>query len=300
MENVNIQLGIAPIGWSNDELLSLGGEISFEQCISEMALSGFTGCEIGVKFPKDIAVLKKQLSLRNLQVCNHWFCFELTTKSLKENRQNFEAHLDFLGALNANIVGGGETGNSCQSAEGVPVLEGKGMLNSAQEWQDYNYKMNELGKIALDRGFRMCYHHHMGAIIQTMEETDKLLDGTDPKYVSLNYDCAHFAFSGDDPVVAFQKYLPRIGHIHIKDIRPERLQRVKDERMSYLQAVAAGVFTVPGDPSGSLDLDAIFKMLKESDYKGWLVIEADQDPDEANPFEYALIARKYIKDKLGI
>ncbi len=296
----NIQLGIAPINWTNDDMPELGAENTFEQCISEMALAGFTGCEVGNKFTRDIATLKKALSLRDLQICNQWNSYELTTKSLEENKKSFTQLLDFLETMGAKVIGGGETGNSCQGKKDVPVLEGKGMLNSNEEWKNFTYGLNELGKIARDRGIKLAFHHHMGTCIQTREETERMLNETDPENVYLNYDCGHFYFAGEDPVACLEQFISRTAHIHLKDIRPKVLQQVKDKRMSFLDAVKDGVFTVPGDEEGCIDFHALVAVIKKNDYKGWMVVEAEQDPAKANPLEYALIARQYIRKVTGL
>lgn len=299
MKASHIQLGIAPIGWTNDDLPELGGEITFEQCISEMALAGFTGCEVGNKYPKDPAVLKPYLDIRGLQICNQWFSYELTSKSLEENSRNFEQLLDFLGAMGTSIIGGGETGTSCQG-QPVPVFDNKGVLADDQAWDSFTQGLNALGKIAHERGFKLAFHHHMGTVVQSLAETKRMLDMTDPEYVWLNYDCGHFHFAGEDPVEALEQVISRVAHVHIKDVRPAVLQRVHDEQWSFLKAVKNGVFTVPGDPDGCIDFPAIFELLDQHDYKGWMVVEAEQDPAKANPFEYATIARKYIREQAGL
>ncbi|KAA6439449.1 myo-inosose-2 dehydratase [Dyadobacter flavalbus] len=296
----NIKLGVAPIIWTNDDMPELGGENTFEQCVSEMALAGFTGCEVGNKFPRDVNILKKALDLRGLQICNQWNSYELTTKSFAENRENFIKLLDFLEIMGTKVIGGGETGNSCQGQMTVPVFEGKGLLNTSEEWNSFTFGLNELGKIARDRGLKLAFHHHMGTCIQTLEETDRLLHETDPENVFLNYDCGHFYFAGEDPVAALQKYIGRTAHIHLKDVRQHILQSVHDDRLSFLSAVKKGVFTVPGDPEGCIDFPALFSIIKSSDYHGWIVLEAEQDPSKANPLEYAMIARKYFRDLTGI
>ena len=295
-----IHLGIAPIGWTNDDLPELGGEITFEQCISEMALAGFQGCEVGNKFPRDPHVLKRFLEIRNLQICNQWFSYELTTKPLEDNKLRFRETLDFLSAMGAPVIGGGETGNSCQGRIDVPVLTGKGMLNDAADWRNYGQAINELGRMAADKGLKLAFHHHMGTIVQSREETDRFLNNTDSRYVWLNYDCGHFTFAGEDPVAALKKYLGRTAHIHLKDVRPRILERVNTEKMSFLGAVKEGIFTIPGDQEGCIDFPAIFEVIKESDYEGWVVVEAEQDPAKANPFEYAVTARRFIRKHLGI
>ncbi len=300
MQKDKVKLGIAPIGWTNDDLPELGGEIPFEQCVSEMALAGFEGCEVGNKYPRDTTALRKALDLRGLQICNQWFSYELTTKSLEENRQDFEQLLNFLEAMGAIVIGGGEVGNSCQGQLDVPVFEGKGMLQTDADWRLFCFKLNELGKIAADRGFKLAFHHHMGTCIQSLAETLRMLEETDPQYVHLNYDCGHFYFAGEDPVIALQKTISRVAHVHLKDIRPVVLDRVKKERLSFLEAVRSGVFTVPGDPEGCIDFAPIFELLKSNQYEGWLVVEAEQDPAKANPLAYAKMARQFISEQTGL
>ena len=91
-----------------------------------------------------------------------------------------------------------------------------------------------------------------------------------------------------------KKYAKRIKHVHLKDIRPEIVKKVKDEHLSFLQGVRLGAFTVTGD--GCIDFAPIFKILDEANYEGWMLVEAEQDPAIANPFKYAKKARAYIKD----
>lgn len=294
----DIQLGIAPIGWTNDDLPELGRDNTFQQCISEMALAGFTGCEVGTLYPRDPRVLKSYLEPRGLQVCNAWHSPYFTTRSLEEEKKAFMAHARFLHAMGSSVMGGGEQGRSSQGKSDTSVWEGKPMF-STEEWNRLTTGLNQLGKIIREEfGLTFCYHHHMGTGVQTMEEVDRLLQETDDRYVSLNYDSGHFFFSFEDPLKALKKYMPRIGHIHLKDVREGKREQCRDEKMSFLNAVKDGVFTVPGD--GILDFPALFKEIENSSYKGWLVVEAEQDPQKANPFLYALKARDYIRKQTGL
>lgn len=294
---IKVKLGIAPIGWTNDDVPELGGQIPFEQCIDEMALAGYQGCEVGNKFPRDVDQLKKALELRKLKICNQWFSYTLTVNPLNQVRKEFEDHLDFLEAMGADIVGGGECGNSIHS-QAITVL-GKKVIFTEEEWKNVTRGLDELGKIAKDRGFKLAYHHHMGTGIQTITETDRLLDSTNSDYVFLNYDCGHFTFAGEDPAMALKRYINRVAHIHLKDVRQSVLATVKNEGLSFLDAVKAGVFTVPGDKEGSIDFPLIFGILERSNYEGWLVVEAEQDPANANPLEYATMAKNYITEQLS-
>lgn len=287
-------LGIAPIGWCNDDMPELGGECTFEQIISEMALAGFTGCEIGNKYPTDPAILKAALNLRGMRIASRWFSSFLITKSLEENKKIFTKELDFLAAVGANRINVSEQSYSIQGLQDTPVLEHNKYCMNDSEWDTFNNGLNALGEIAKNRGFKLCFHHHMGTVVQTLEETERMLENTDPELVHLCYDCGHFTFAGENPTTILEKHVKRVGHVHLKDVRTNVVKRVKQEKMSFLQAVREGAFTVPGD--GSIDFDSILNIIAASKYEGWLLVEAEQDPARANPLQYAIIARQFIRD----
>lgn len=293
-----VKLGIAPIAWTNDDMPDLGKENTFEQCVSEMALAGFTGSEVGNKYPKDPEVLKKALELRGVEICNQWFSSFLLTKPLEEVEKEFRAQLAFLKAMGSKIIGASEQSYSVQGQMETPVFGHKYVMND-EEWEVLCTGLNKLGKIAKEEyGISLTFHHHMGTVVQTAEETARLMEGTDPEYVSLLFDSGHFAYCGEDPVAMVRKYVDRIKHVHLKDIRPDVVAKVKGEDMSFLAGVRAGAFTIPGD--GCVDFDSIFKVLEEADYTGYMVVEAEQDPAKANPLEYAIRARKFIAEKTGL
>jgi inosose dehydratase len=292
-----IKLGIAPIAWTNDDMPDLGAENTFEQTISEMALAGYSGCEIGTKYPKEKEILKQKLDLRGLQICNAWFSSFLLSKPLEENLAEFIKHRDKLHFLGAKIIGASEQGNSIQGKINLPILENKPEY-TAGEWNKVAHGFNEMGKLAQEKGMTLTIHHHMGTGVQTAAEIDRLMELTDPSLVFLLFDTGHLKFSGEDPLAILKKYAERVKHLHLKDIRSAVYEEVKAKKMSFLDAVRAGVFTVPGD--GIIDFKPVFDTLKETGYEGWMVVEAEQDPAKANPFEYALKARKYIRDLTGI
>jgi len=292
-----VHLGIAPIAWTNDDMPDLGAENTFEQCVSEMALAGFTGCEIGNKYPTDVEVLKKALALRNMQICNCWFSTFLLTKPYEEVEKEFVEKVEFLKAMGAKVIGVSEQSYSIQGQMDTPVFGNKHIMDQ-DEWARLCDGLNKLGKAAKDRGLTMTFHHHMGTVVQTAAEVDYMMEHTDPQYMNLLFDSGHFAYCGEDPVAMVTKYVDRIKHVHLKDIRPDVVERVKKENLSFLQGVREGAFTVPGD--GCVDFDAIFKVLDENNYEGYMLVEAEQDPAKANPLEYAIKARKYIKEHTGI
>ncbi|MEN6418988.1 MAG: myo-inosose-2 dehydratase [Clostridiaceae bacterium] len=297
LDSNKVFLGIAPIGWTNDDMPELGAENTFQQSVSEMALAGFSGTEIGNKYPSDAATLKHMLDVRGLRIASRWFSSFLISKPLEENVKAFEAELAFLAAVGAKAINVSEQSFSVQGMEKTPIFGHKYVMNE-QEWGLLTNGLNTLGKIATEKGFRLCFHHHMGTVVQTAEETTRMLDETDPKYVHLCYDTGHFVFTGADPVAMLKKYVNRVGHVHLKDVRLPVLERVHKESLSFLTAVREGAFSVPGD--GGFDFRPVFDLLDKANYTGWLLVEAEQDPAKANPFEYAKMARKYIAAHTGL
>lgn len=296
MDSDKVRIGIAPIAWTNDDMPELGAENTFEQCISEMALAGFTGTEIGNKYPKDPSVLRKYLDLRGLQTASAWFSAFLTTHPYEETAQAFAAHRDFLHAMGSRVIVVSEQGHSIQGQMHTPIFESKYSMDD-DDWKRLSAGLNSLGALAEEKGLRLVYHHHMGTVVQTAAEIDRLMDSTDPELVYLLFDTGHLRFSGEDYLAVLKKYAKRVRHVHLKDVRPAILEKVKAGHMSFLQAVRAGAFTVPGD--GCIDFGPVFDILDQSGYEGWLLVEAEQDPARANPLEYALKARRYIREKTG-
>ena len=292
----NIRLGICPIGWTNDDMPELGADIPFEQCISEMALAGYAGTEIGGKFPEDPHALRKALEPRGLRICNSWFSTYFTTKPEVETVRAFIKRLEFLRVMGAGVIGCSEQGGSIQG-KAVPVFGGEKPVFSDSEWDRLHAGMNALAKIAKEKGVKVCYHHHMGTGVQTPAEIDRFMEGVGED-VGLLFDSGHIYFSESSQEATdalIDKYIGRIVHVHLKDVRADKLAEARAKKLSFLDAVRSGVFTVPGD--GAIAFDHIFATLGAYDYKGWMLVEAEQDPGLANPLEYAIKAREYIHEK---
>lgn len=298
MNQEHIKLAIAPIGWTNDDLPELGQENTFQQCVSEMALAGFTGCEVGSKYPRDPQVLKPMLDIRGIQICNAWFSTFFADGLKEKTIDEFVNHMNFLHAMGAKVIGCSEQSRSIQGT-GKGVFEEKPYF-SDQEWQRVAAGYNELAKIAASKGMQVCLHHHMGTGIQTAEEIDRYMSMVNDD-VYLLFDTGHAYYSEGSQramLAILEKYLLRINHVHLKDVRDDVVAAVKANKLSFLDGVKKGTFTVPGD--GVLDFRPVFKLLDESGYQGWLVVEAEQDPAIANPFEYAVKARRYLRETAGL
>ncbi len=291
-----VYLACAPIAWTNDDLPDLGAENTFEQCVSEMALAGFTGSEIGNKYPKDVETLKHKLDVRGMRICNAWSSSLLLSEGYEATIEAFIKHRDFLHALGAKVIGASEQGNSIQGKD-VSIF-GEKPVYTDEQWELIAKGFNEMGRLAKEKGMYFTVHHHMGTGVQTEAEIDKLMEITDPDLVYLLFDTGHLSFSGEDVIGVLKKYVHRTKHVHLKSIRKDVIEDAKVKGYSFLDSVRAGSFTVPGD--GDFDFTPVFDVLDEAGYEGWVVVEAEQDPAKANPYEYAVLARNYIREKTGL
>jgi inosose dehydratase len=291
-----VRLGVTPTLWWNDDFPNIDIGIPFGQCVSEMALAGFQGCSIGHKYPADPAVLKSALDLRGLQVSEPWVSTYFTINDMEQQTvASFEDRLAFLKAMGGTDIVVAEFGGSSH-LQPIALFANRPVFTD-QQWDCLAGGLNRLGKIAASAGMRLCYHHHMGTGVMTRADVDRLMETTDPGLVHLLLDTGHLVFAGDDPLAAARAHADRIKHVHLKDIRPQVLATVVQQNLSFADAIQAGVFTVPGD--GAIDFVPILQALADAGFEGWLVVEAEQDPAKANPLEYALKARAYLREVLG-
>ena len=292
-----IKVGCAPIAWVNDDMPTLGGETTYQQILSEVALAGYAGTEIGNKYPKDPEALNKELGLRGIKIAAAWHGCLLTTESYEVEEAKFLVFRDYMAALGADCINICEQGHSIQGMRDKSIFEDKPYFTD-EEWDRLAEGLNKFGDLAAEKGLRLAYHHHMGTGVQTTAEIDRLMENTNPEKLKLLVDNGHLLFSGENPAEIVERYLDRIGHVHLKDIRPEIVEKARAEKLSFLDSILAGSFTVPGD--GPTDFKALLQPVVDSDYDGWFMVEAEQDPGVANPLEYALIARKYLGEALGV
>ncbi|MGO4901265.1 myo-inosose-2 dehydratase [Bacillus sp. GM2] len=289
MGKTQILWGIAPIGWRNDDIPEIGAGNTLQHLLSDIVVAGFQGTEVGGFFPEP-AILNKELELRNLRIAGKWFSSYIIRDGIEEAAKEFAAHCQYLKDVHADVAVVSEQTYSVQGLD-KNVFKEKPYFND-EEWQRLFAGLNHLGEIAGRYGLKLVYHHHLGTGVQTEEEVDRLMAGTDPALVHLLYDTGHAYISDGNYLNILEKHMDRIGHVHFKDARLKIMEKCKQEGKSFQQAFLQGMFTVPGD--GCIDFREVYKMLLKHGYSGWIVVEAEQDPDVANPLEYALIARKYI------
>jgi inosose dehydratase len=277
-----VRLGINPITWSNDDVPELGGDISLETCLTETRDAGFLGSELGGKFPRVTAELRSVLAQHDLQLVSGWWDGRILEREVDDEFEAMRTHLTLLRDLGADVVVYADTSGGRHDAIWQPISDRPRL--AAGDWAGYGLKLTALAERLADFGVRMAFHHHMGTIVESAEEIDRLMDVSGPA-VGLLFDSGHCAFAGADPVGLVTRHAARVVHVHCKDVRATVLERARRDDMSFMDAVLDGVFTVPGD--GSIDFATILAVLRDAGYAGWLVVEAEQDPRKAHPFTYA-------------
>ena len=286
---MSVKLGIAPIAWSNDDMPELGGNTSLETCLSEARQAGFTGIESGGKFPKTSSELIPILNKYNINLCSGWYGANLLKRSVKEEMENIRGQLDLFKDCKAPCIVFAEITDSIQGNEKKPLSKRPQLKND--DWITFCKKINEMGKRLEDEEMPLAYHHHMGTVIQSQEDTIRLMQETNDS-VKLTIDTGHMLFAGGDYLKIIKDFKEKIVHVHCKDMRKSVLEKSLSEDLSFRHAFLEGAFTVPGD--GCIDYKPFLSQLQKNNNNSWLVVEAEQDPKKANPFEYAKKGYKYL------
>lgn len=311
MSKLDVRIGINPIGWSNDDLPSLGGETPLETALAEGSEIGYQGFELGNKFPKTGPALKQKLDEFGVVCVSGWYSANLGRLddwSVAEEIEAAQAHMEKLQYNGCQVVVYGEVGNSIQGQIDTP-LSRRPRFVRAEDWARYAERLNAFGAHLKERyGLTLAYHHHMGAYVEHPDDIDQLMALTDPAAVGLLFDTGHCWFGQAtnnleqpiDVTLTLKKHIDRVVHVHCKDVRPEVIRDIRNRDQSFLNAVLAGAFTVPGD--GAIDLSAVLGLLAEHGYRGWLVVEAEQDPKIAPSYRYGKLGYDTLRglvDKLN-
>ena len=291
---MNVSIGINPITWSNDDLPEVGGDISLETCLSDTAAAGYAGIELGGKFPRDANELEPLLERHDLCLVSGWYSGHLLQQNVKDEAAAMKDHLNLLKQMGCNILIFAEVTSSVHSD--IDARASRRPRLSKDQGRQFAERLSELAKMTADDGVMLNYHHHMGTIVQSAEDIDLLMDATTDE-VQLLLDIGHALYAGADPVAIAKKHSGRIGHMHCKDVRPAVLDRSLNNDSSFLSAVLNGVFTVPGD--GCVDYKTVLSVMNNADYKGWLVVEAEQDPSVAPPAKYARLGYENLQSLLS-
>src|SRR5262249_20497932 len=191
----DVKIGINPISWTNDDLPWLGGETPLEVALSEGKAIGYQGFELGNKFPRESAALKRVLAKHGLELVSGWYSGELARRSVAEEIAAVGPHLNLLADNGAKVMVYGEVADSIQGAP-VPLYK-RPQFSRDERWKAYADRLTAFAKHTLAHGVRLTYHHHMGAYVETPADVDKLMSRVGDE-VGLLFDSGHMTFAGGD------------------------------------------------------------------------------------------------------
>ena len=287
---MSIRFGVSPIAWINDDMPELGGDTPLETVLAEARDIGFSGIELGGKFPRNPEVLAALLSRFHLSLVGGWYSSSLLTRPAAQEIAAMRPHLELLEALDCRVFIQAETSNAIHGDRGRP-LSATPRLQNAQ-WPEFGAKLTEVADHVAARGLRFAYHHHLGTVVESNEDIERFLQATGPS-VGMTVDTGHAALAGVDPIALIRSHPQRVAHVHCKDIRGEVFRGIKSRGESFLRGVLAGMFTVPGD--GDLDFNKVMQALAAIGYSGWIIVEAEQDPAVADPRRYGELGLKSLR-----
>jgi inosose dehydratase len=290
VNDVSIRFGVSPIAWINDDMPELGGDTPLERVFAEAHDIGFTGIELGGKFPRDPKKLSALLARFQLTLVGGWYSARLLTRTAREEIAALQAHLKLLQALECRVFIHAETSNAIHGDRSRP-LSATPRLNDA-EWAPFGAKLTEVADYVAAQGLRFAYHHHLGTVVETSEDIERFLKFTGPA-VGMTVDTGHAALAGVDPIALIREHPNRVAHLHCKDIRGQVFRNIKSAGGSFLHGVLDGMFTVPGD--GDLDFSKLMQALAAISYSGWIIVEAEQDPAIADPRHYGELGLRTLR-----
>ncbi len=288
-----IRFGTNPIAWANDDDQTIGADIPTERILDEAGRQiGFDGIENGHRWPADPEALRALLAQYGLVYVSGWYSMNLLAQSVEAEIAAVQGALARLRHNGARVLIGCETSNTVQGDRGTPVNDRPHL--TAEEMTAWGAKVEAFAAYVASQGITLVYHHHMGTVVESPEDIDAFMAATGP-HTHLLFDAGHCYFGGGDPAAVLAKHVGRVRHFHAKNVRPAVARRTRDEGLSFLDAVFAGAFTVPGDQEGAVDFAPLLQILKAAGYDGWIVIEAEQDPVLRNPLMYQTLGLATLK-----
>ncbi len=290
-----LRLGINPLSWTNDVIEEFGDDTPVETFLREAAECGYQGVEMGRKFPREAAVLRPLLAEYDLALASGWYSGFLAERDVEAELTAVAEYADLLAACGASVMVFGECGLMPGHAPLDEPLS-RTPIVAPGDWPAYGERLTRFAEQLKTRhGIELTYHPHLMMVVESEAEIDALMAHSG-EAVGLLFDAGHVVAGGGDLAGLLARHGRRINHLHLKDIRRDVMDRVRREDVSFNQGVREGMFTVPGD--GYLDFTPLLDFAIESDYQGWLIVEAEQDPTKAHPREMANMAYRYLGRKL--
>jgi inosose dehydratase len=286
-----IEIGCGQITWSNDT--------PEEQVLAEIAQAGYAGAPAGPSKGRTTEQTQALFARHGLKPAPGYLGVDFWRADQRESilarADEYAAFMRQVGCTELYVAAGGFT--SYITAGGRSRSQLAGHIGPADAITDAEYRqfadtLNQVGAITLEHGIRSCFHNHVGSVIETREEIDRLLALVDPALVFLGPDTGHLAWAGADPVAFCRDYAAQIKTIHVKDVDENVRLRGRAQEWDYGAFTANGIFAELGE--GSVDFPAIFAILRDAGFGGWVIAETDVT-QKPTALESATISRAYLR-----
>jgi len=255
------KLAAAPITWGVCEVPGWGRVLPPSTVLAEMAGLGLTATELGPPgyLPTSAAELRDTLAEHDLGLVGGFFA---TALHLGSTVDDVAAVVDLLAEAGGEVL-------VLAAATGQDGYDERTALTDGA-WAALVETAGRVADRAAAAGLRTVLHPHVGTHVETRAEVERFLHDSD---LPLCVDTGHLLIGGTDPVDLVRRHPHRVGHVHLKDVRQDLAEQVRQGAITYTEAVAQGIYTPLG--AGDVDLDTLLKLLRDNDYDGWYVLEQD-------------------------
>lgn len=309
---MSIRIANAPCSWGTIE--GQGSSIPYSQMLDELVETGYEGTELGDLgyMPTDPTQLREELEKRKLTMLGAFEGIDLRRPgAVQEGRERLLQIVRLLRSVadvgdperKPYLVLADDNGRDAtrQQRAGRVTPE---MGLSAESWKVYTQNANEVARLVQgETGLKTVFHHHCAGFVETPEETERLLEGTDPKLIGLVFDTGHYVYGtgqeddGNLAVRGLEHFWERVWYVHFKDCHPDVARRARQEGWDYTTAIRHGVFCELGQ--GSVDFKRVLEFLRDKDYHDWITVEQDVLPGMGTPKESARRNREVLSE-LGV
>jgi len=285
-----VRVAISPLSWANEVIEEFGKDATAAICLSGALAAGYEGVEMSRLFPRDPDELNTLLAGYPLSLASGWHSGFLAERSVEEELSAVDEFATLLQKTGAQVMVYGECAAMAENALDVPMS--RRLRLTPEQMAAYGARLTEFaGALAERYGLALAYHHHLMMVVETLDEVRQLMAATGDE-VGLLLDTGHALTGGFSYVDLINEFGSRIKHIHLKDVRKPVLETVRRDDLSFNDAVRAGLFTIPGD--GAIDFLPLFEFISRSEYAGWVVVEAEQDPSLERPEITVARARDWL------
>lgn len=292
----------APCSWGVIENVE-GKRITWEQVLDEIAATGYEGTELGDWgfMPTDRSRLAEELRKRNLELLGSWVSVRLQDAD-KHQRAVADALrtarlLRAVGGERAMVILGNDPHTDFVRTKFAGRITPE-MGLTKEEWRTFCIGANSVARaVREETGLRTVLHPHIATHVETPEEIDRFVEGTDPDLIGIAFDTAHIAYGGGDPVATLERYIDRVRHVHFKGYSRAAAARCRENGIDGVDAVGEGVFCELS--RSDIDLSQIIELLTNHGYDGWGVVEQDVLPGSGTPKENARRNREFLRS-LGV